>query len=837
MRKPFYLISLSALLLASCGEETSSSKKCGDGTQLPIIIDSIFAGKTDDNMTHEAGECLSSEKCVYLYDKQGGRSSGYACSSTGQGSLLCDGKEVDALTDDENCGICGNKCQNGASCTSGVCLGENEPVSECVKNDLMCDEDGKTLKVCGDMGWQVQQFCQLGCANDACVIEEDPTKCDKDGALQCDDAQTSVLICANGHWQTQNTCVVGCKDGQCLLDSDGDGVVDEEDPCPNNGAVTKEGATSCLPYDAETGTFTIYTMANMTEFEQIMKGTLTEDSSGHALPDDVWNIVKGIKTVVLAKDINMADGPGTPESDDCILGTDGWSGSISLQNITLDGQGHALTAVRVSDGARCTLQHSLFSSLMSSSIKNIKIDLDVKSSDACGIIAASAKVVEKSKSVMDSVTLSGSLVTNVEDADGVGGMFGVVKGYLVNGFQYDPAVVFNNCIADGISVTAPHSDNVGGLFGALDGARIKYSESAQYIKYVEGRNHVGGVIGYTSTNNNSVIEEGKYARFVIDTVKGNDLVGGYSGTGIPQSLILVINSVTGNDIVGGVSGTINNISNMVGEKYTNSYINDIAFHVNKVVGRSVVGGLMGRDSARVSNVNNIYAESSYIGGKSFVAGLIGNSGTYDCDIKAVVSKVSEIADLLTAEDNYEDIKASGERYFSGLLNKSNSYGFRIQNVSSCATIESGMSSPSAGLHWSEGNSYAQAFLNKVIVTSSRIFNNSTAYDYAITNAPISGGTASVTDVYYMSFVRNENAVTNSDRLASQYYSDNFSEKDGDLMVEKLGEGWDIGSCSLTDASGMTSVHKIPVYRQKVIEDMLSDLKQTVAERQYFTVED
>jgi len=207
MRRLLFLVSFSALLLVSCDDENDASKTCGDGTQLPVISDSIFSGTPDDNMTHEAGECLSSEKCVYLYDSDTGKLLTYhACSSEKQGKLNCDNNVVDALTDNRNCGKCGNVCVEGAKCESGICKCDIASHWSGTAGSCTC-ESGYTL-VSGKC--EVTQTCN---ANETYDASTNTCKCDIASHWS---GTAGSCTCESGYLQAGNICKLSINIGDII---------------------------------------------------------------------------------------------------------------------------------------------------------------------------------------------------------------------------------------------------------------------------------------------------------------------------------------------------------------------------------------------------------------------------------------------------------------------------------------------------------------------------------------------------------------------------------------------------------------------------------------------
>lgn len=131
----FLTIGLAVMACTESDEYASAVIACQPGTALGVIENDLFTTRADpDNATHAAGYCVNTselkEYCVTLQ----GATNTYACSKQASGMLFCGDKEVKALTDNENCGRCGNRCGENALCRNGICE-TNEKTSDCADFD------------------------------------------------------------------------------------------------------------------------------------------------------------------------------------------------------------------------------------------------------------------------------------------------------------------------------------------------------------------------------------------------------------------------------------------------------------------------------------------------------------------------------------------------------------------------------------------------------------------------------------------------------------------------------------------------------------------------------
>lgn len=126
--------------LTGCSTEQS---KCGSG--LSECNGECLNAKTDPNNCGACGNsCASPLVC----------SSG-SCSDSCAGTQVACGRAcVELASDALNCGKCGNKCENGATCTDGKCTGGNQP--ECKDRIPFAtsgsyDLDAKVVQVSGKL--------------------------------------------------------------------------------------------------------------------------------------------------------------------------------------------------------------------------------------------------------------------------------------------------------------------------------------------------------------------------------------------------------------------------------------------------------------------------------------------------------------------------------------------------------------------------------------------------------------------------------------------------------------------------------------------------------------
>ncbi|PRM87726.1 hypothetical protein CJ671_09815 [Aliarcobacter cryaerophilus] len=205
-----------------------------------------------------------------------------------------------------------------------------------------------------------------------------------------------------------------------------------------------------------------------------------------------------------------------------------------------------------------------------------------------------------------------------------------------------------------------------GLFGSTSTTSLIKNLHLTNVD-LEGKNFVGGLIGYGRGDVSNVSVQGK--------VKGNDYVGGLIGYGRGDvSNVSVQGKVKGINNVGGVLGTSNS-----GDYDQFNSLQHLISSVNVTgVGYSV-GGLIG--SLGISNLSSSYSVGS-VKGDSKVGGLVGSansaSSTKSTNIKksyatGSVSGTSEVGGLVgnlsnaKLENSYSSNSVTGTSRTGGLI--------------------------------------------------------------------------------------------------------------------------------------------------------------------------
>jgi hypothetical protein len=194
------------------------------------------------------------------------------------GTLLCGGSCIDVLSDHENCGACGNRCEAAANCYAGGCM------LECPAGMENCDGSCVDVAASHDHCGACSSPCEAVevCSAGSCTLECPAGKTQCSGA--CIDTYTDAGNCGG----CGNVCILGvhataveCVGGRCRLTceagwEDADPAIPGcESGCEGGGTETCDGRDndcngvcddgfSCCRGDIETCTTTCGTTGTRT---------------------------------------------------------------------------------------------------------------------------------------------------------------------------------------------------------------------------------------------------------------------------------------------------------------------------------------------------------------------------------------------------------------------------------------------------------------------------------------------------------------------------------------------------------------------------------------------
>ena len=131
-----------------------------------------------------------------------------ACPS---GETLCGATCTDLSSDSSNCGVCGNACQSGQSCTGGVCA--------CPADDTVCSGSCTNVEYdranCGTCGvtCAASGYCENGrcCAGSVGTCTHPLCAVGFPLAVGCDNSTCTAVVCND-----MPSCCTGMWDASCV---------------------------------------------------------------------------------------------------------------------------------------------------------------------------------------------------------------------------------------------------------------------------------------------------------------------------------------------------------------------------------------------------------------------------------------------------------------------------------------------------------------------------------------------------------------------------------------------------------------------------------------------
>jgi hypothetical protein len=200
--------------LAGCEEEEG---ECPEGqTMCPTGCADL---KTDSNNCGQCGnKCEEGKVCI---DGSCKPKEEVKCDPPCEEGLECckvgeEAKCVNLKTDSENCGECGNKCEEGKECIDGRCEPKEkvcETKDDCKENEDCCEVEGK--KKCIDVTSDPKNCGECGktCPEDKPVCKEKQCEAEE---LKCDPACKENEKCCkvddNKHQCVNITTTDNCGD-------------------------------------------------------------------------------------------------------------------------------------------------------------------------------------------------------------------------------------------------------------------------------------------------------------------------------------------------------------------------------------------------------------------------------------------------------------------------------------------------------------------------------------------------------------------------------------------------------------------------------------------------
>lgn len=669
--------------ISACVERNQSVSLCNAAMCVGNTLYQCVEGIYDNGTTCET--CGLNDENVY------------ACLDVCEvGAMKCgDHNEVMRCDEDKSWKVdssCGEEAFCVVSHNEAFCLcAEGEFFGDTMTCETTCTpgcRDGY-LVTCDDDGF-VKTYCPYGCDETQLACTQCQTTCSDDGAY--------LLECQDNGVVWQKPCANGCRDGACIQrDTDGDGVTDDEDACPYNGAVTDD-SNKCDELLDENGTFSLYCAQNLL----MMKNYLDQDAENRCMEGTSCNYVQQVKKVELKNDINLADLEGVAVSAEGGLVYNDVIG-LELYDTEFDGQQHRIYAEKAknvepltltshlrsgTDTQRYQVMGSLFDVIHNSTVKNLTLDYDVM--NGRGVLA---NVV--SCSGAGEVAAISNIVVNGEldfewQTQGVGGLVGEMSGILMQSTDNHVLTTCDLIVSDlriqHLAVNAPNADEVGGIAGSVFNVAFSFDESVVNIDSVRGNAYVGGVFGYVDADTGTQSIHGEttdMAKFKIGSVTASgDYVGGVSGYhAFTSDIAIDVGTVSSENgaYVGGIAGYIES---------SGSVLENFAVRAERIVGNSRVGGLFGgHPSSSNFELNNVRVEISEIAASGdFAGGVVG-----ELDVSQFYPVLKNIS---------VDVKTiSAKSALGGLFGTGNGH-FTLRNVSSRVNLVGAEGADLGGLNGS-----------------------------------------------------------------------------------------------------------------------------------------
>lgn len=254
-------------------------------------------------------------------------------------------------------------------------------------------------------------------------------------------------------------------------------------------------------------------------------------------------------------------------------------------------------------------------------ITNVKLNGNVESKDwgmTGGLIAEN---YGSNETYVDSVSISGDIISNENNA---GGLFGH------NGMK--AFVDGNEFTVSNINVNS----NINGKFaGGLTGQSYNKSKVAikdiEIIGKVNGEDQAGGLTGHSNMN----LDDNNNKQDILNVIVNADVKGDYAGGLFGQHYnsydttfknVEVLKDISGNENIGGLIGDTNSIFSEISRIIVNGNVN----------GGVDTGGLLGKSVRDIRLLINVSLKGNTISGGSSgsgaTGGLIGSSGFWEQSI-------------------------------------------------------------------------------------------------------------------------------------------------------------------------------------------------------------
>ncbi len=606
---------------------------CDECTAEQECINNVCVDKEPEPEVDPCDQCTENQKCVEgtCVDKDPDPPI-QLCSDTekpkcnGNAVVTCvEGNYVPKDCDDKECknGKCvdkvdPNKCdpqtfknlceQNSVvSCVEGMLHSEFCPEGQyceggsCFDTDYCPDNPEKMAPgVCGCAmpDTDLDENGTVDCLEIEDLCPDDPEKTNP-GQCGCGIPETTcddVVLCTENENKTVPG-VCGCDADD--IDSDGDGILDCIDKCPNNAYKFLEDECDCehVQVSIDDTKYCAVPVGTAQEFIDIVNGIA--DESLEVTADSVY---------ALMRDINLANGL----ADDTE-----WKPVTFKGKLTSGGNTAKTIAYTNAEGERNALKCGdtaetcgLFGTLSGARIHNIKLNLGVSGHKKLGGLAGTADTSAKLTSIdaMTDITGAGNFV---------GGVIGQGSKITLSAITHQGKI-----INIGANTSADPISDTGGIAGRLTASTISKSQNkGRVVSESENTdspaNYLGGIVGYTTSGttlsdltNDSIVSS-----------QTSNYVGGISGYTVVSAsgnTNLINNGyVKGYQRIGGLFGQIDNSSGAEG--ITRSVNNGTVAGLWTYTGG--IGGIASTPLKYCINHGTV-SGSTYVGG---IAGQLGNN--------------------------------------------------------------------------------------------------------------------------------------------------------------------------------------------------------------------
>ena len=244
------------------------------------------------------------------------------------------------------------------------------------------------------------------------------------------------------------------------------------------------------------------------------------------------------------------------------------------------------------------------------------------------------------------LSFTSSSSTNWSNYTNIGGLVGYLDGGISS--------ITNAAVTADINMW--YGESIGGLIGNSRGTISVSNSTADFKLVMENGRYIGGITGYTDTNNNSTIMNCATS-VEMNLTYGYDIGGinGYYGNILNSNAEGSITITTSGERIGGLIGSQNSA-------YNATCISDSHASVDlNIADGEYVGGLAGMMS---QDITNSYATGNISGGADYVGGLVGSgdgniTNSYATGNISGGARIGGVVGENSSSSNYTNCYATG----------------------------------------------------------------------------------------------------------------------------------------------------------------------------------